>query len=215
MRHALSALKLTVQGAYDEVTPGTNNIDANTHINIESVSIKATLPTSGKLNLNNTDANEPLWEETSTTAEKTFSLITTDLVENLRYANDANSSTIKPGVGRSSESTLIATAQDVIAKVSDKDRYFMFIPNKTATDFEVNIKYHVWTTDAALSGGFAKVENEITKTISLTPQGGKLYTINMILGMTTVKLEANVVDWDKTTAATPVDLPKNVTPATP
>ena len=212
MRHALAGLKLTVQGVYDEVTATTKKLADGTYINIESITITATLPTSGVLNLNNTTANVPLWESNTTTGSKTFTLNTADLEENLRYSSSATSSTIKKGVGRNSEGTAISTAQNVIAQSGGVDRYFMFVPPATSADditFSFNIVYDVWTYDTALVGEFAKVQNNITKTVTINDvAGGKMYTVNMLLGLTSVKLDADVVPWTDDTSSS-VDLPKN------
>lgn len=219
MRHALAGLKLTVQGVYDEETPGAKTLADGTYITIEGVSITATLPTTGKLNLNNTTANDPLWEDNTTTASTTFTLTTSELEENLRYNSSATSSTIKKGVGRnSSTGAAITTAQNVIAQTSDAtpvDRYFMFVPpaktpagNNNIT-FSFNIVYHVWTYDTALSESFAKVENNITKSITINGvTGGKMYIVNMLLGLTSVKLDADVVPWTDDSSES-VDLPRN------
>ena len=214
-RHALAALKLTVQGAYDEASPGsTNKIDDNTHINIEQIKITASLPKEGVLNLNNITANTPKWEINTAASNFEDKVFTIDkdngLLENLQYDSSVTAvANLKPGVGRDTSGTLITAAQEVIAAAANSNpQYFMFIPTASATDFTVEITYHVWTADAALAGGFAKVKNVITKTVSLSPAGGKIYTLNMILGMTTVKLDATVENWD-TGSTTVIDLPKN------
>ena len=72
----------------------------------------------------------------------------------------------------------------------------------------MTITYYVTTTDAALNGGKSEVQNVITKTITFAEGfvAGKAYTIAMVLGLTSVKLEATVEDWDSL-APTYVDLP--------
>jgi hypothetical protein len=224
-RHALAALDLKVLGVFDEEEPGTptpKTIADDTYITIEAINISATLPTSGILNLNNTAASTPLWESNTTTAEKTFTINAANgLVENLQYNGDADATygagsgtPVKPGVGRdASDGTAISTVQDVIAKVSTKPQYFMFVPPASSADditFTVKIKYHVWTYDTALDGDFSKVVNEIQKAITINDvAGGNIYTIKMLLGMTSVKLEGEVSGWgDGGTSS--VDLPKNV-----
>lgn len=226
MRHALAGLKLTVQGVYDEESLGSNTLADRTYITIEGVTITATLPTSGVLNLNNTVESTPLWEDNTTTASTTFTLNTSDLEENLQYNSSATTyfgagsgTEINPGVGRNSlTGAAITTAQNVIAQTSGAtpvDRYFMFVPPASTPstaddiDFEFNIVYHVWTYDEALNGYFAKVKNDITKTITINNvAGGKMYTVNMLLGLTSVKLDAAVVDWTDDTNSS-VDLPRN------
>lgn len=222
-RHALAALDLKVLGVFDEVTPGVtpNTIQDNTYITIETITVTAVLPTSGVLNLNNTVASTPLWESNTTTASTVFTIDASNgLVENLQYNSSADANynagfgtEVKPGVGRNaSDGTAISTVQDVIAKVSTKPQYFMFVPPASSADditFTVKIKYHVWTYDTALNGNFSKVQNEIQKNITINDvAGGNIYTIKMLLGMTSVKLEGEVSNWNEP-AASPIDLPKN------
>ena len=72
----------------------------------------------------------------------------------------------------------------------------------------VNIVYDVITKDDALDGGFSKVQNNVTKKIGLDFDNGKAYTLKLILGVTSVKLDAEVKPWE-IQGATPVDLPRN------
>lgn len=230
-RHALAALDLKVLGVFDEQAPGTptpNTIADNTYITIESITVTATLPTSGVLNLNNKAASTPLWESNATTEAKVFSITNASgLVDNLQYNVSADApygaetgTPVKPGVGRDATTGTASSAlQDVIAKASTKPQYFMFVPpaQTTATEddiiFTVKIKYHVWTYDTALDGNFSKVVNEIQKAITINNvAGGNIYTIKMLLGMTSVKLEGQVTPWaDGSTNE--IDLPQNVEPA--
>ena len=85
---------------------------------------------------------------------------------------------------------------------------------------KVTIVYDVETADATLpnylSDGVTKgstIENKITKNITLggTPlklESGNAYTLNLHLGMTSVKFDAKVSDWDDGGESN-VDLPQN------
>lgn len=96
----------------------------------------------------------------------------------------------------------------------------MLIPTPgTIGTFDVTIDYDVVTTDAALNGGKSTVNNVITKQITLnTPStfspgvagfiNNKAYNLKLILGLTSVKLDAEVADWE-VDGSTPVDLPRN------
>ena len=77
----------------------------------------------------------------------------------------------------------------------------------------VEIIYYVCTQDANLQNSVSVVENHITKDFAtaITLSKGKAYGINILLGLTSVKLTASVVGWDEVTPATEVDLPKNDT----
>ena len=91
-------------------------------------------------------------------------------------------------------------------------RYFMVIPSKvspaTATTINVQITYHVVTKDAKLTGHVSNVTNTITKTIPITLVNGKSYNLKLILGLTSVKLDATVKDW-QVADETEVYLPRN------
>ena len=93
---------------------------------------------------------------------------------------------------------------------------FYVIPTDPANDngLTVQIIYDVLTIDNRLNGDLADgkikgslVKNNITKTSSLAIQAGYAYTINLHLGMTSVKMNAAVSPW--TDANDNVDLPVN------
>lgn len=84
----------------------------------------------------------------------------------------------------------------------------------------VTIVYDVETSDENLakylSDGVVKgstIENKITQTITFGSdakfEAGKAYTLKLHLGMTTVKFDAIVSDWDDTVADGEEDLPEN------
>ena len=94
----------------------------------------------------------------------------------------------------------------------------------TSETMKVTIVYDVETWDDNLSDYLADgvvhgstIENKITKTITdgtganLTMEAGKGYQINLHLGMTSVKVDASVTNWDDTNITNPsdVDLPEN------
>lgn len=87
-------------------------------------------------------------------------------------------------------------------------RYFMVIPT-AATDVKIKITYAVVTKDEKLTGNISNVENAITKTTSLTLQSGKSYNLKLILGLTSVKMEASVADW-QVDGSNEIYLPQNV-----
>lgn len=112
--------------------------------------------------------------------------------------------------------TLVATPVTAIYTSGDyytalSPRYFMVIPSDVApTPTEVNVKitYHVVTKDAKLTGNRSDVTNAITKTTSIQLVNGKSYNLKLILGLTSVKLDATVEDW-QLADETEIDLPKN------
>ena len=86
-------------------------------------------------------------------------------------------------------------------------RYFMVIPTGD-TNIRVKISYAVVTYDEKLNTYITNVENVITKTTSINLQNGKSYNLKLILGLTSVKLDATVADW-QLADDTEIWLPKN------
>jgi hypothetical protein len=90
--------------------------------------------------------------------------------------------------------------------------YFMIIPpaaqetaDKTLT---VKITYYVSTTDPNVANGVVYTKNVVEKAIELPHlKNGYAYNLKLILGMTSVKLEAEVADWQ--TAGAEINLPQN------
>ena len=74
-------------------------------------------------------------------------------------------------------------------------RYFMVIPTGS-TPIKVKITYAVVTKDEKLQKKVSNVENDITKTVNVTLENGKSYNLKLILGLTSVKLVAEVADWE-------------------
>ena len=86
-------------------------------------------------------------------------------------------------------------------------RYFMVIPTGD-TNIRVKISYAVVTYDEKLKTYITNVENVITKATSINLQNGKSYNLKLILGLTSVKLDATVADW-QVADDTEIWLPKN------
>ena len=109
------------------------------------------------------------------------------------------------------ESTFSATYSDATYYSAPLPRYFMFAPTKTGdqTTIGVKITYHVVTKDTKLNGNISDVRNIVTKTIPLTMESGKSYNLKLILGLTSVKLDATVGEWQVGDDAE-IWLPQNV-----
>lgn len=72
----------------------------------------------------------------------------------------------------------------------------------------VEITYYVTTADANLDAGFSRVKNVIKKKVELPSlANGKSYNLHLLLGLTSVKVEAEVGDWKEVYVQT--DLPQN------
>ena len=93
-------------------------------------------------------------------------------------------------------------------------RYFMVVPSAlpatdlTKTTINVKITYHVVTKDEKLTGNVSNVQNAITKETSIQLENGKSYNLKLILGLTSVKLDATVADWQLADDVE-INLPKN------
>ena len=90
--------------------------------------------------------------------------------------------------------------------------YFMIIPPAGETDADktltVTITYYVTTTDPNVVNGVVNTENVVQKAIQLPHlKNGSAYNLKLILGLTSVKLEAEVADW--TTTNVEFNLPQN------
>lgn len=202
-KHALSRLGLNIQGAFDQVAAGGTLTDAK--ITVAKVEITgAAFADKGVLNLNNTTANEPLW-----TADGTGTL-------SLTLDGDNLNTTIKDAGATKAASQPEGVTATQKSLMKDDKTYFMFIPGTATSEkpLVVKITYYTTTDDPNLADGYTRVENVITKKISadggLKFEAGKAYTLNLVLGMTSVKVSATVTDWDNG-SSTQVDLPINVT----
>ena len=203
-RHALAKLGLKVVGAFDAVTDGTK--DAATKITVASVTIEGTgFKKTAVLNLNNTTANEPLWEDVKDAGDIKLTVSDANLNSKIKDSGKEEAQTVD-GVTE--------TAQDLLnSDATSAQKAFMIIPSSADTkSLKVTIDYYVNTTDASLSKGYSRVENKITKTITgFAPEAGKNYTLLLSLGMTSVKVSATVSDWTtEDGSTTQVDLPINV-----
>lgn len=199
-KHALARIGMTIVAAIDQIAPG-GNLDSHTKIVVKSVQLDEVTSTKvlkmkGALNLKNTVANQALWEE----ATGDFTGVTvTGAALNSDIAWDTNVAT----------SFAVAGVTNKEKQVIADNKYFMVIPGHADTDLQVTIVYDVITEDAKLDGGYSVVENTIKKTVTIpTLTNNKAYNLKLILGMTSVKLDAEVADWE-VNGSTDVNLPKN------
>lgn len=203
-QHALSKINFTVVGAFDQLTPGGVK-DANTKVLVKEVKIyegtAGSIKTDGWLNLNNTAANTALWESPTGgdfTSTPFATITNAELTASIKYNTESATYASQPEGVLSTETPLYA----------DASKFFAVIPND-GTQFKVEITYYVQTDDEKLAGGNGSVvENVVTKTISLDLKSGKAYNLRLILGLTSVKLDAEVSDWQFAGSAD-VNLPQN------
>ena len=207
-KHALARLGLTVVAAIDQVAAG-GELNAATKIAVESVNITDVsnvlqLKTKGTLNLNNSQAGTARWINTDDATPVSFTVsnaVGGELNPNIAY--DTNAGTTW---GKTTPWTGVTTAEtDVIAG----GKYFMVIPSHGDTELQVQITYYVITKDDKLAGGYSSVKNVITKRVTVSNlTNNKAYNLKLILGLTSVKLDAEVADW-QVDGSTEVYLPQN------
>ncbi len=98
-------------------------------------------------------------------------------------------------------SGIYTTAVPVFAKETIPG--LTLIPGGATQDIYITVDYLVRTADPNLATGFSKVEQVISNKVSLASlQPNKFYTIIIHLGMTSVKFEAVVADWQTTVGGT-------------
>ena len=218
--HALTKLNVLVRGVFDHATPQDNwpeyadDVDENTKIFIERVEIVSPqVNKEGNLYLVPDDATPqvPRWEGTGSATSLTFT--NTGIHSDLRYtappADEADAAAartafdaMETGVTKN-DHTLYAGADDS----------YIFLPTTTASPLRVRVVYHVITYDERLTLNtpkyFSIIENDITttSTASMRFEPNKVYTLRLLLGLTTVKFEVDVEDW-----AVPLTLDGVVTP---
>lgn len=220
-RHALAKLDLKVQAIVDDDEDASIAVDGNTKVYVRKVEILGKFVTKNTLNLNNTTAYVPLWGTPITTnafGDPAFTF--TD------GKNDSDDKTAD-----ATESADIAAAfvdgagvTNVAQKLLTNGHEFLIIPTNLTVGggaedgFKVRVTYDIETTDANLAGYLtdgtthgSKVRNVITTkdAASMNFEGGKVYTITLKLGLTSVKMVADVADWGATSNVD-VDLPRNV-----
>jgi hypothetical protein len=107
------------------------------------------------------------------------------------------------------------TTDYVTAYNSTNRRPLMLMPG-TYPRFTVAITYTVRTEDANLAAGYSETTQTITKTVDFASPVllNKQYTLKLSLGLTSIKVDADVADWVDGSEQV-ITLPVNVVPAEP
>lgn len=178
-KHALSRVGFKVEAVMDEVndqengaTPDkdtqNNPIAAGTTISVQEVEIYSYFNNSGKLNLNGAKWTDRANSYTS------YKLIRDN------FKDVADKVTITP------------------TPLNNEESYMMLIPTAASNKVKVRVKYTVTTKDDKLTGGASVVENNITSDeFDFQFAQGKAYTFVLHLGLTSVKLDAEVATWEE------------------
>lgn len=225
-QHALSRIGLTVVSAIDQIAAGDDGgkyTTDETRVLIEEVKIWGEFGTKGVLNLNNGNKNEANWIEASvkrtwsTEGSPLFTVTSANgyLADDLRYDDSAltGTGTVEDTPSKFADlNEGVLPSEKTLLKADGSDpRYFMVIPSPlpaVQTGLYVQIKYHVITKDTKLTGNVSNITNTITRRADIHFENGKSYNLKLILGMTSVKLDATVADWQVADDAE-VYLPQN------
>lgn len=217
-KHALAKFGgnggIKIRANYDES-------DGKTKITVRSITITTAgandgFTTGGTLNL-----ATGVWSNTTTSSDVTYTstISGNNLADAIKEPDKVEKWADLTNTG------VTATAQDVFS-TDATDNGFFLIPDAALPSFKVTVDYVVRTEDSKLKKGYSETENKITKTVSFgeaTAALNKRYSLTIILGMTSVKFDATVSNWEDTTGSgssattnnTDVNLPINVTDPTP
>lgn len=194
--HVLSRIDFTLQAAADQVATG-GTINNGTTITLTKIVIgeadHTTVTDDNDKFYTNADYSifENSWS--NKTGMQAFTLTTANFAANQNVLNWTSDGNVKK--------TLIA---------ANGDDYIMVIPAEI-TNLPIYVEYTVFTEgkNAAGQDDNSTVYNKITKVLDkVNFEQGKSYTFNLVLGMSTVELTAEVEDWGANTE-TNVDLPQN------
>ena len=193
-------------GDNDDADTPNGNLDQYTTITINKVQLKGKFYNEGLLAL----ANGEWSNQTNDGNEVTFELssdATSDFASRTSPAYPAN----------------IFKKDDVAIRDLNNDKnYIMIIPQDFITGslgkMTVYVEYDVFTDvdgDGTEDANDSKITNKITsEEFGINFEQGKAYTLNLHLGMTSVKLSATVTDWEDVTG-TVVNVPINTSTTTP
>jgi hypothetical protein len=224
--HALAKLNVTVDAFVD----GTSNslaLTANSKIFIRSITFTG-FASKGALNLNNADgkANVAKWysfsgaNDIETGEEITIYDGRKDGKEGTAIASSEKVTGLNPALIEEAVweeltvSGVTNAQQNLFSSTASTDGVYV-IP--TGEPVNVTIVYEVETEDTNLPTFLAdgkthgsKIKNTITKAAVFDELiNGKCYTLNLHLGMNSVKFDATVGPWDTTSATGNVNLPEN------
>lgn len=213
-KHALARLNVNVRGMYDVVRTtddqeSTNDIDDKTKITIGKIEIKGDFIPKAELNLKNTVANKPNWQNPEAAGEQTLVVANADVAASLKATSDSEVESSFPAIaGVTKTNVNVFTGA---APAATDTKFFTIIPKDGSQTFQVKITYFVTTEDSALKGGVSSVKNVIYKDVTFETgfEAQKNYSIDIALGMTTVKVTATVDDNWVNGDDPDVDLPVN------
>lgn len=229
-KHALAQFSVNVDAFVDDFTNTANQLANGTKIYVRQISFTG-FAMKGALNLNNTEKDKALWLDYSGTSDIESGVPVVvydgrkDGKEGMSGADASNEKVrgLNNDIISNYDETLNLgnTTEGVTAVTKplfQSTTPAMVIP--TGEDMEVEIVYDVETEDPNLSTRLSdgktfgsSIENRISKTVSFGSAGmenGKHYTLNLHLGMNSVKFDAAVSAWEEATVRPNADLPLNM-----
>ena len=191
-KHALAKVAIDIKDVVDAEDPTTtvSPISDGTKVVVKSVKLKGTdIGTKGDLNL-----YTGAWSNFTTATEFNVAPLPTD---------------ISVSAAPTAYPSITGVDEDGLGVGNTID--LMLIPASTSEITGVEIVYYVCTEDSQLDGGVSVVENKISKDFAsaLAIEKGKQYGLNLLLGLTSIDLTADVENWT-VESSTDVDLPQNV-----
>ena len=190
-KHALSRIGFTVQAAVNQVAPG-GSIDEHTVITLNRIVLGTN--TNGFFETGTLDLNAVTATWTNQEGEQSFELNAT----NGNFIQDSNVLT------SASNNQVLLMDKDV----DGEDDFLMIIPEEME-ELSVYIEYTVATNEEGKDDS-SVITNKITRKIDdINFVAGNAYTLNLVLGMTSVNISATVEPWYEQTG-NQVDLPLNL-----
>ena len=248
LKHALAKVKVTIDYIDDAETPAGNSktIDpAETRIYVRNFKMTG-FALKGALNLNNTDAEKPLWKDFDGAKDLAFDEIVfqdgrkdgkegetngaqtnetpqglnKDIIENYSAPTTPNTFGSQKTSGvTATPKLLFGGTYNPTSTNAAKEGFFYVIPRNGGSGVDIEIAYDVETIDRKLVGKISdnethgiSIENVISKekifgdNVDFEP--GKVYEIKIHIGMTSMKVDAEVLPWDAVNSQN-VDLPAN------
>lgn len=179
----------------DSANKGFNN--SETKIVVTEVNLKGTLYLEGTYTWDNNG-----WRITNQANQqsKTHTLTATNFSNTGYYAYENDKSDLYGQLAYEDKNIL-----------NNNSSYLMLVPQTAGIN--ITVKYSVVTRDESLTTGYSRVDNEISSgDFNFTFEGGKAYDFVLHLGLTSVKLDADVSSWDNTTGYivnVPLNIPDN------
>ncbi len=195
--HALARIGFSATYAADQVAAG-GTLDQNTTIKITKLTLSTAAGSefykSADLKLNYADNKfTASWDNYSTTG---------------------NHSTFGIGI---IENPVLSSTNKEIGQLNADNNYIMIIPQDLSSEndnLKIDVEYDVITKNVTGNNNDNNesytIHNKVTKELKgRNFEKGNAYTYRLIIGMTSVKVEASVADWNLVTEVTDVDVPQN------